>query len=255
MSNAIRDRLVQLGQRELDTPKSIYAFTSNADANALVNDLEHYPHAFLIACIADRQIPAERAWLLPALLRERLGSFEFSKLRTCSEKRLQRILAARPQLHRFPNDIGSSICAALAIIGHTYNGNTANIWAGKPSSAEAVYRFLQFPGIGIKIATMTVNILTRHLKVPFDDYYSIDISPDAHVRRVFGRLGLTRADAPNDELIYRARALSPRFPGLLDYPTWDIGKKWCKNSNPICGQCVMHDICPFALSGGLSFGA
>ena len=50
-------------------------------------------------------------------------------------------------------------------------------------------RRLEFRGAGPKIATMAANLLARHLKVPFSDYYSIDISVDVQVRRVLSRLG------------------------------------------------------------------
>ncbi|RMF00953.1 MAG: iron-sulfur cluster loop, partial [Alphaproteobacteria bacterium] len=97
-----------------------------------------------------------------------------------------------------------------------------------PSSAMVVYRFLEFSGVGPKIATMAANILARSFKIPMADYYSIDISADVHVKRVFERLGLVDADPSVDQVIYRARSLNPEFPGLLDYPCWDIGRKWCK---------------------------
>jgi endonuclease III len=78
---------------------------------------------------------------------------------------------------------------------------------------------LEFNGIGSKIASMAANALARDFKVPFRDYYSIDISADVHVRRVFGRLGLPSPDATVEQLIFRARALHPQFPGLLDFPS------------------------------------
>lgn len=125
-----------------------------------------------------------------------------------------------------------------------YSGNAALIWNGSPSSGAVVYKFLQFSGVGPKIATMSTNILARELKVPFSDYYSIDISPDVQVRRVFRRLGLVGQDSSNDELIYRARSASPEFPGLLDYPSWQIGREWCKPKTPHCGECFMEALCP-----------
>lgn len=132
----------------------------------------------------------------------------------------------------------------LVIIDRKYSGNASNIWAGKPPSADVVYRFLELPGFGIKIATMAPNILARTFKVPFSNHYSIDTSPDRHVRRVFARLGLTREKAPDPELIYCARSLSPEFPGLLDSPTFEIERTWCKERAPICSECFMGGVCP-----------
>jgi endonuclease III len=134
-------------------------------------------------------------------------------------------------------------------IGQDYNGNAGEIWANQPSSAEVVYRFLQFDGIGRKIATMAANILAREFKVPFADYYSIDVSVDVQLRRVFARLGLARMDDDVDKITYLARALHPPFPGLLDLPAWMIGRDWCRPQNPACGQCMMREVCPTANVG------
>ena len=41
-----------------------------------------------------------------------------------------------------------------------------------------VYRFLEFNGVGPKIASMAANILAREFKIPFADYFSIDISAE-----------------------------------------------------------------------------
>ena len=107
-----------------------------------------------------------------------------------------------------------------------------------------VFRFLEFEGVGPKIANMAANILARDFKVPFSDYFSIDISADVHVRRVFGRLGLTRPNATIEQLIFRARSLNPKFPGLMDFPVWEIGRNWCGPKIQKCNECYMKDLCP-----------
>jgi hypothetical protein len=100
------------------------------------------------------------------------------------------------------------------------------IWKDRPSSATVVYRFREFDGVGPKIASMATNILARQFKVEFSDYFSIDISADVHVRRVFRRLGLTPPDASVDQLIFRAQGLHREFPGLMDFPAYEIGRNW-----------------------------
>jgi endonuclease III len=100
-----------------------------------------------------------------------------------------------------------------------------------------------FDGVGPKIASMATNILARDFKVPFADYYSIDISADVHVRRVFARLGLCASDATVEQVIYKAKALHPEFPGLMDFPCWEIGRTWCNWRTPECAGCYMRDVC------------
>jgi len=152
---------------------------------------------------------------------------------------------AKPEpLHRFVDIMSGLFHSAIQRIGHHYGGDASRIWAGGPPSAEVVYRFLEFDGVGPKIASMAVNILARRFKIPFADFYSIDISADVHVRRVFGRLGLCTPDATAEQVIYKARALHPKFPGMLDLPSWDIGRKWCRPREPQCGACYMNDLCP-----------
>ncbi len=62
---AIRDRLVEHGQKSLRSPRQIIQFTKMAASDALLNDLANHPHAFVLASVMDRQIKAEKAWLIP----------------------------------------------------------------------------------------------------------------------------------------------------------------------------------------------
>lgn len=208
-----------------------------------VNDLDHHPHAFVLACVMDRQIKAERAWLIPHLFSKKLGGFEFGTLQSLSIADVRNLMTRPEPLHRFPERMSENFHEAIRVIGEDYGGDASNIWRGKPPSAEVVYRFLQFRGVGPKIAIMATNILARDFKVPLSDYYSVDISADVQVRRVFCRLGLVGQDATTEEVIYRARALHPAFPGLMDFPAWEIGRNWCRPTTPLCRSCYMKEAC------------
>jgi endonuclease III len=149
-------------------------------------------------------------------------------------------------LHRFVEKMGVFFYLAVQRIKDHYAGDAARLWKGNPSSAEVVYRFLEFDGIGPKIGSMAANILAREFKVPFADYFSIDISADVHVRRVFSRLGLCGIDATVEQVVYKAKSLYLEFPGMMDLPSWEIGRNWCKARRPECEECYMQDLCPTA---------
>ena len=263
--SAIRERLVKRGKKlvkelnglELSKPKDLSA-TQYQEAGKLVDVRESdHPHAFVIACIMDRLIKAERAWFIPYRLSQRIGSsgepkFDFCTLRALPEDEILGYMKGPSELHWLTKQMSQYIHAALRHIADKYEGKAENIWAARPSSAGLVYRFLEFEGMGPKIATMAANILVREFKVPVRDHFSIDISPDRHVRRVFQRLGLTPKQASNEQVIYRARDLNPKYPGLVDLPAFQIGREWCKPTTPLCSKCFMKEVCPTALEGSVT---
>ncbi|MCK9305532.1 MAG: hypothetical protein M0P27_09065 [Bacteroidales bacterium] len=244
--NQIRDRLVEHGELLFKAPYEFVRFTKNDGADRLLNDLVAYPHAFVLASVMDRQIKAERAWLIPFRFLEKLGSFSMETLVQQSESNIQRLMSKPEPLHRFVEIMSACFFKAVQRIAEQYDSDASRIWQDKPSSATVVYRFLEFDGVGPKIATMGANILAREFKIEFSDHYSIDISADVHIRRVFWRLGLTPKEASVDQLIFRARGLHPKFPGLMDSPAWEIGRNWCRPKRCECDKCYMNDLCPSA---------
>lgn len=247
-AQAIADVLVDLGLDLLKAQSGRPQFAGHEGADALIADLEHHPHAFVMGCIADRQVKAEIAWRLPFELSKRVGGFDFGLLAELSQAALVRALSKPTPLHRFPSLMGENLHAAVQRIGQVYSGDASAIWRARPPSAKVVLRFLKFPGVGPKIATMATNILARDFKVEYSDYHSVDVSVDVHLRRVFTRLGLIPESAKVEEIVYRARALYPDFPGLLDLPAWEIGRRWCKPANPQCDKCYLRELCPTAPS-------
>lgn len=244
---AIAERLVQFGKEKPDVP-ALNESCGIPEADALVNNLSEFPHAFVLACLMDRQGGWKSAWQVPYKMSQRLGEFSVATLSQLSLERITELMSQPEKLVFRFNVMSEVFYSAIQRIKDEYEGDASRIWKGRPSSAEVVYRFLQFKGAGPKIATMAANILARDYKVEFSDYYSIDISVDVHVFRVFRRLGLCRPNASLEEVIYKARALSPDYPGRLDLPCWIIGKNWCNvdESKRECSSCRMTDLCPSA---------
>ncbi|MDA8093087.1 MAG: iron-sulfur cluster loop [Betaproteobacteria bacterium] len=236
--------IVQIAKERFAHPASqlVHFVEDNDEANAILNNLEQYPHAYVLACLMDRQIKAERAWIIPYAVAKAVGSFLLSDLASIDLPELKRIFDSN-KLHRFNDTMASVFHDAVWRIQRDYQGNAARIWSNNPSSSAVVYRFLEFKGSGIKISTMAANILARQFRIPFSDYYSIDISPDVHITRVMKRMGFVPFGASNDMVIYKAREINPEFPGIIDFSCWEIGRKWCRPKSPSCSECVVTSEC------------
>jgi endonuclease III len=240
----IPEILIKRGVELLASPFKKINFTKNEKADDLLNDIQNYPHAFVVACLMDRQWKAEKCWLVPFLFKERHGSFEFDDLKRLSLDEVIKFFTNNPPLHRMKEKMAAIFFSAIKKINDQYDCDASHLWEGKPRSATVVRRFLEFNGAGPKISTMAANILVRDFKIPLSDKYSIDISPDVQVKRTFIRLGLLRSNASNEELIYIARELNPMYPGILDLSAWEIGREWCRPHSPNCSKCYMQEYCP-----------
>jgi uncharacterized HhH-GPD family protein len=214
-------------------------FTPNPEANQMVID---DPFAFLVAVVADMGIKAERAWALPYELRERLGYFDPVSIAENGAAVAAAVQQA-PKLHRFVNLIPGWIVEAARIVLDDYDGDAGRLWRDEPTVTELRCRLEVFPGIAQKKGAMAVEILERDLKVPLRDLTGSDVAFDVHLRRVFLRGGLAEHDDVG-EMVAAAQALYPERPGALDFPAWDIGRRWCHPRDPDCATCPLNVACP-----------
>lgn len=242
----LHKELVAQALDQLSKPAVPYPFAVPEAADELVKDLEEHPHAYVIACVMDRQTVAEKAWSIPYAMRQRLGSFEFPFLLEKSEQELEEAMLQKPKLHRFNKVMAMSMYAAIHRINDEYDGDAGRIWAGRPSSRELVHRFDDFYGVGPKIASMAANILYRDLRVELSDCSSIDISADVQVTRVYSRMGFVPQNASIEQVIYRAQEMYPQYPGVYDLILWDLGRTKCRPQDPDCSSCGWAAHCAYA---------
>jgi len=238
----ITEILIEKGNQLLKAEREFVEFTKDKEADELMNDIEHNSHIFVLACVMDRQIPAERAWRIPYLISQEIGGHEFERFLNLKKEQIKEIFNKK-KLHRFNDEMAENFYLAIQKIHKDYNDDASNIWKDNKKSATIVRRFLEFRGMGVKIATMTANILVRNFKIPMEDHICIDISPDVHIKRVFKRIGYIGEDASNDELLYKARELNPIYPGIFDLSCWEIGRQWCRPTNPDCKNCYLNEWC------------
>lgn len=212
--------------------------TADSDANRL---LVEDPFAFLVGVIVDYQMPAERAWSLPYRLKARLGGWGPRYLAS-NPQEVYAAFQQSPKLHRFPTQTPRFVVAGAQRVLEDYAGDAGAIWSDSPTATLLQERLRQFVGISQKKAAMAVEILEKDLGVEVRDMSGSDIAYDVHVRRVMLRTGLATMDSVS-HMIETARTLHPTRPGELDFPLWDIGKRWCHKQNPQCGECTLESVC------------
>lgn len=239
----IIENLIQFSQKTYEESLGNVEFTNNKIINQGLCDIKNKPYLFVLACVMDRQIPAERAWSIPHILCEHFHILNFSQLTLLTKQDIINYFQ-EANLHRFNSDLGECFYEAVQRIKIIYNGDASKIWSNNPSSAAVVYRFLCFKGVGIKIATMAANILSRGFRINFSDMSAIDISPDTHVCRVLYRLGLIENE-DRVAAIYKAKEINPSFPGLIDLACWKIGRNFCHSTNPECAKCQLNAGCAY----------
>ena len=240
--SSIEHPLVLYAKKQLDEGKQkVHLIENDQEKNEFISPLGEFPHAYVLACIMDRQIKAENAWVIPWEISKKIGGFDFPLLCKIPLKKLKDIFQEVSK-HRFKNDMAEYFHAAIQRISKQYDGDARKIWNDTPPSGLLISRFLQFDGVGLKIATMATNILVRQFGVQLKENSSIDISPDVHIMRIFHRLGLISSNK-REEAIYMARALNPEYPGIVDYACWDVGQKYCDANTPKCADCPFKEFC------------
>ena len=225
--------------------KDYVIFCQDDEINRRTRDhFVEYPHLYVLCCLMDKQIDADRAWRIPYTVCDYFGTYDINELNRIPREEYQRLFNDK-KLHRFNDEMAGVFKSALERIVSLYSGRASLIWEGNPSSATVVARFLGFDGCGVKIATMATNLLHRALSVQYSDYYSVDISPDVHIMRVMNRLGILPDDKKDDRTLalYLAREINPIYPGILDGFFWSIGKNHCHPANPSCEDCSLKRVC------------
>lgn len=215
--------LVKEGYRRLNSPKTTLHFGTVPQSEKLLNDITSHPHFYVLGCVMDRQIKAEKAWAIPYRIGEIIKSFAIENFIKLSEQDLINIFEEK-KLHRFNKTMANCFYLAVQDIHKKYGNDASNIWNSNPKSIDVINRFRNFKGVGDKIANMAVNILIRDYKIPMSDYSAIDLPPDSQVKKFLVKHGFIGKNASPKEIILLARQLYPEYPGILDI-AWEEGRK------------------------------
>ena len=140
----------------------MYLATTEA-ANDL---LTHDPLALLIGMLLDQQIPMEKAFTSPEVLRDRLGGqLDAHTLADLDADALEALFRQVPALHRFPAAMAKRVQELARILVDRFDGDAAAVWAGAATGAELVERVASLPGFGPQKARIFTALLGKQFGV------------------------------------------------------------------------------------------
>jgi uncharacterized HhH-GPD family protein len=133
------------------------------EANRL---LEKEPLALLIGMLLDQQIPMEKAFTSPDVLRERLGgALDAHTIADYDPAELEELFRRPPALHRFPAAMAKRVQELARQLVERYDGDAAAVWEGARSGAELVERVGALPGFGAQKAQIFAALLGKQLGI------------------------------------------------------------------------------------------
>lgn len=138
-------------------------FTDDDDANDLLatNDF-----ALLVGLTLYQQVPVEKAFLGPFVLRDRLGGdLDAATIANMDPDELNDVFREKPALHRFPGSMAKRTQAVAAYIVETYDGETSGIWEGVEEASELQRRIKELPGFGDYKARVYAAVLARQFDI------------------------------------------------------------------------------------------
>jgi endonuclease III len=197
---------------------------------------------FLLACILDYQIPANRAWDNAERLAEEILSDPEWLWREIVREARETWMSRKEEynLHRFPQAHERVWTIGKRIV-EQYDGDARKIWEGQ-SIDETLHR-LNDIRVGEQISRMVVGALCDTHQIQGKG----DVKADIHVRRVLGRVFQGEKFSANNagDVIDLTREMHPENPWLLDRSLYSLGKERCFASSPECDGCYLENLCTY----------
>ncbi len=146
----------------MSQPKELF-LTNEPDANAFI---AHDPLGLLVGLVLHQQIPTEKAFHSPLVLRDRLGrDLDAAEIAAMDPEALEAVFKEKPALHRFPGSMAKRVQAVCEHVSEAYDGSVSQIWAGVESADDLMKRLLDIPGFGEYKARIYLGVLSQRFGV------------------------------------------------------------------------------------------
>jgi uncharacterized HhH-GPD family protein len=134
-------------------------FTDDPAACAL---LAQDPFALLVGFAIDQQVPVQKAFAGPLVLKQRVGTLDPGKLAALD---LEPAFREKPAIHRFPGAMAARVRELAAVVTEEYGGDASRIWREAADTADLKKRIGALPGFGDMKVTALGAVLARRFGV------------------------------------------------------------------------------------------
>jgi uncharacterized HhH-GPD family protein len=122
-------------------PDALFFTDDPAACKLLATD----PFALLVGFAIDQQVPVQKAFAGPYVLKQRVGTLAPKKL---AKLDLEDAFRERPAIHRFPGAMAGRVRELAAVVAEEYGGDAARIWTEAKDTDDLRKRIGALPGYG-----------------------------------------------------------------------------------------------------------
>ena len=148
-------------------PTALWFTDDPAACELLASD----PFALLIGFAIDQQVPVQKAFAGPFVLKERIGTLDPKAL---ADQDLTEAFVTKPAIHRFPAAMATRVRELAAVVAEEYGGDASRIWTEAADGADLKKRIAALPGYG----DMKIRALTAVLAKRFDVAVAREVAPN-----------------------------------------------------------------------------
>jgi uncharacterized HhH-GPD family protein len=147
-------------------PEALWFTDDPAACKLLAED----PFALLVGFAIDQQVPVQKAFAGPYVLKQRAGTLDPATLATMD---LVPVFTEKPAIHRFPAAMAQRVRELAAVVSEEYGGDASRVWTDARDGADLKKRISSLPGYG----DMKIRALSAVLAKRFDVAVAKEIAP------------------------------------------------------------------------------
>jgi uncharacterized HhH-GPD family protein len=137
---------------------SLYFTDDPAACELLARD----PFALLVGFAIDQQVPVQKAFAGPYVLKKRVGTLDPKRLAALD---LEPAFREKPAIHRFPGSMASRVRELASFVADEYAGDASRLWTEAVDADDLRRRIGALPGFGPMKVTALGAVLARRMGI------------------------------------------------------------------------------------------